>query len=129
MRRSALDASAILAALFREPGADRVEECLEQGIVSAVNLTEIAAKLADRGLTARQAEDLQVPLNLTVHAFDELAALTAASLRTRTRSIGLSLGDRACLALGLTEGIPVVTTDCGWAGVADELDVDLILAR
>ena len=129
MRRSALDASAILAALFREPGADRVEECLEQGIVSAVNLTEIAAKLADRGLTARQVEDLQVPLNLTVHAFDGLAALTAASLRTRTRSIGLSLGDRACLALGLTEGIPVVTTDRDRAGVADELDVDLILAR
>lgn len=129
MRKTVLDASAILAALLREPGAGVVETHYEAGVVSSVNLSEVAAKLCDHGMSSIEARDLLSGLGLTVRPFDERLAYMAGALRDLTRSIGLSLGDRACLALGLAEGVPVVTMDRKWAEISQAVGVEVVLAR
>ena len=80
MRRTVLDASAILAALFREPGADVVETHYQAGIVSAVNLSEVAVKLSDRGMPDVEARNLLSGLGLVVCPFDERLAYMAKGL-------------------------------------------------
>ena len=129
MRRTVLDASAILAALYREPGAEVVETHYEAGIVSSVNLSEVAAKLSDRGIPITEARELLSGLGLAVRPFDEGLAYVSGALRNATRSSGLSLGDRACLALGLVEAVPVVTVDRKWADISEAVGVEVILAR
>ena len=129
MRKTVLDASAILAALFREPGAGVVETHYEAGIVSSVNLSEVAAKLSDRGMSSIGAQELLSGLGLAIRPFDERLAYMAGALRESTRSSGLSLGDRACLALGLAEGVPVVTVDRKWVDVSEAVGVEIVLAR
>ena len=129
MRKTALDTSAILAALLPEPGASVVETHYEAGIVSSVNLSEVAAKLSDRGMPSIEVRELLSGLGLVVHPFDERLAYMAGALRDATRSSGLSLGDRACLALGLSEGIPVVTVDRKWADVSEAVGVEVVLSR
>ena len=127
--RSVLDASALLAALFGEPGSGLVEECIEQAIMSAVNLSEVAAKLSDRGLGKEDRADLFASLDLPVRPFDQAQAMLAAALRCQTKRVGLSLGDRACLALAISEGVPAVTTDRGWLRVAPAIGAEVVLAR
>ena len=129
MRRTVLDASAILAALFREPGADVVEAHYEEGIVSSVNLSEVAAKLSERGMPSAEVRELLSGLGLAARPFDEKLAYIAGALRNATRSSGLSFGDRACIALGLVEEVPVVTVDTVWAQVSEAVGVEVILAR
>ena len=129
VRRTVLDASAVLAALFREPGADVVEAHYEAGIVSSVNLAEVVTKLCDRGMPSDDAREFLSALALPVRPFDERLAYIAGSLRDATRSAGLSLGDRACLALGLSEGVPVVTVDTKWIEISEAVGVEVILAR
>ncbi len=129
MSRTVLDASAILAVLFREPGAKVVEAHYEEGIVSSVNLCEVAAKLSDCGMTSVEARDLLSELGLEVRVFDEGLALAAGALRQATRSRGLSLGDRACLALGMAEAVPVVTVDRNWTDIWEKTGVEVVLAR
>ena len=129
MQRVVLDASAILGALLREPGADVVEAHYEQGIVSSVNLSEVAAKLSDRGMSSGEAREFLSELGLAVRAFDEELAYIAGALRDATRSSGLSLGVRACLALGLAEAVPVVTMDTKWVEISEAVGVEVVLAR
>ena len=129
MRKTVLDASAILAALFREPGAGVVETHYEAGIVSSVNLSEVAAKLSDRAMPSNEAQQLLSGLGLEVRPFDESLAYMAGALREATRSKGLSLGDRACLALGQAEGVPVVTVDRKWAEISEAVGIEVVLAR
>ena len=129
MARTVLDASAILAVLFREPGADLIERYYPHAIVSSVNLSEVAAKLCDCGMATSEVEELLSGLGLEVRNFDEPQALAAGSLRKATRSRGLSLGDRACLALGIAEGVAVVTTDRNWSAVSRTVGVQVIVAR
>ena len=129
MRKSVLDASAILAALFREPGADVIEAHYEAGVVSSVNLSEVAAKLSDRNVPGIEARRLLSGLGLAVRPFDENLAYMAGALREATRPHGLSFGDRACIALGLAEGVPVVTVDRKWADVSATVGVEVVLAR
>ena len=129
MRKTVLDASAILAALFREPGAGVVEAHYEAGIVSSVNLSEVAAKLSDRRIPGIEARALLSGLGLAVRPFDERLAYMAGALRDATRPWGLSLGDRACFALGLAESVPVVTVDRKWADVSQTVGVEVVLAR
>jgi PIN domain nuclease of toxin-antitoxin system len=110
------DASALLAVLYAEPGAARVLDLLDtpNGIISAVNWSEVAAKLAERGMQQGViARELAV-FGLDVVPFDEAQALLAAALRPTTRALGLSLGDRACLALAQLHGTQAVTADTTW---------------
>ena len=110
------DASALLAVLYAEPGAARVLDLLDtpNGIISAVNWSEVAAKLAERGMQQDViARELAI-FGLDIVPFDEAQALLAAALQPATRALGLSLGDRACLALAQLHGTQAVTADTTW---------------
>ena len=109
-----VDASALLALLNAEPGADRVAEAMPSAAVSAVNLSEVVAKLAEEGVPEAPLRRALDGLGLDVHPFDTAAAWETGLLRPRTRALGLSLGDRACLALGRALRRPVLTADWVW---------------
>jgi PIN domain nuclease of toxin-antitoxin system len=110
-----LDASAILAFLLQEPGGDAVVPMLADGVMSAVCYSEVIVKLMDRGASLEEAMNCILPFQLGIAAFDDELAAVAASLRPISRSIGLSFADRACLALGLSLGCPVMTADRNWS--------------
>lgn len=116
-----LDASAFLAYLLGEPGGEEVRDALAGGaVISAVNWAEVLSKLADAGIepgeaAARLARERVLPGLVSVAPFDAEHALEAARLRPLTRSAGLSLGDRACLALGRLAGLDVLTSEASWA--------------
>jgi ribonuclease VapC len=112
-----LDASALLAYLNGEPGAERVQQCIEQGnaIMSSVNLAEVLSKCADQGMSSADQAALCAALPLEITAFDTALALTSAALRSSTRSQGLSLGDRCCLALAQSRSATALTADHAWS--------------
>ncbi len=121
------DASAILTIAFAEDGADVAVRDLEGAIVSSVNASEVVAKLIDRGATAEEARTAFLKFNLHVRPFDQQLAITAGQMRAQTRAGGLSLGDRACLALASREGARVVTADRSWRDV--NLGVEITVIR
>jgi ribonuclease VapC len=110
-----LDASAILALLNNEPGADKLTpELLSNACCSTVNLAEVQTKLVREGGRPDEAwEDALSPIREAI-PFTEGHAKIAGSLATQTRRLGLSLGDRACLALGVALKAPVYTADKTW---------------
>lgn len=128
MAERVLDASAVLAYLRREPGWDKVEQFLLAGkaMISTVNQAEIAGKLADKGMPETAVRSVLARLALEVVEFDTAQALACGLLRTATRNAGLSLGDRACLALGRLRGLPVVTADRAWEGLGLGVRVELL---
>ena len=109
-----LDSSAILSFLYREPGGEKVYDLMPQAIVSAVNYAEILTKMYDRGFSDDDFAAALADLKPTIVEFDQDQAIAAAGLRNATRSKGLSLGDRACLALAASRGGTAVTTDRAW---------------
>jgi ribonuclease VapC len=110
------DSSAVLALVFEEPGADRVAALLADGpaCISAVNLAEVISKLFDRGLPAADVLAIQSDLPFSVEVFDADQAQLAGQLRNSTRTLGLSVGDRSCLALAQALQAEVVTADRPW---------------
>lgn len=122
-----LDASAILAMLRREPGGEKVFELLPRAMISAVNYAEVASKLIDLGASRQDAAEVVEELGSKVEPLDARAALDAGLLRVSTRAHGLSLGDRACLALARARGLPAVTADRAWAAV--DVGVEIVLIR
>jgi len=126
-----LDASAALALLFDEPGADMVQEALGGGaIMSSVNVAEVVGKIAERDRlggpkTLRAIEDLGV----AIVPFDSNQALIAGVLRWLTKEKGLSLGDRACLALGKVRNAPVLTADAIWKEIEEAVRLQVVLIR
>lgn len=115
MSEIVLDASALLAVLNREAGADKLTpQLLSAATSSTVNLAEVHGKLVERGLSPRDAWEATVSPIREAKDFSADHARTAGSLIAQTRSLGLSLGDRACLALGLALGAPVYTADRSW---------------
>lgn len=124
-----LDSSALLAYLFDETGTDRVAPLLEGALISAVNLTEVVTKTIDAGDDPDLTLADLAELTLVVVPFDRAQAATAARLRTTTRRAGLSLGDRACLALAHSRGLPAITGDRAWAAIAEDVGVAIELIR
>ena len=128
-----LDSSALIALLRSEPGADLVEQALaRRAAISVVNWVEVLSKLADLGERPEAVADgLRhsgvLGDDLTLEGITEDLAVDIARLRPLTRSIGLSLGDRACLALGRAMAVPVLTTERLWSELA--LDVEVVLIR
>jgi len=123
---SVIDASALLALLQDEPGANRVADALSDAIISAVNVSEVVAKLCDNGFEPDLARETLEILPLNVVDFDLPQAIEAGLLRRATRSIGLSLGDRACLALAARSAVPAITADQAWARLEIGISVTLI---
>ena len=121
-----LDASALLALLNREPGYEEVAGTIPHAATSAVNLSEVVAKLADNGMPEEEIREALEGLALEVHSFGRELAYETGLLRPTTRSSGLSLGDRACLALGSQLELPVLTTDRAWEGLDVEAEVRLV---
>ncbi len=116
MSRVVLDASAILAVINAEPGAEKLTpELLQEAVCSTVNLAEVQAKLVTRGWPPDDAwEDATSPIREAA-PFTEEQAKIAGSLVAVTRQLGLSLGDRACLALGLSLRAPIYTAEKVWS--------------
>ena len=112
-----IDASALLAFLFREPGADRVTLALPDGCISAVNLSEVAGRFLRDGHDLSSVKDRLSRLPLEVVPFDRHAAFATAALLPATAHLGLSLGDRACLALAKQRNLTALTADRDWLQV------------
>jgi PIN domain nuclease of toxin-antitoxin system len=127
MNRIVLDASALLALLNKEPGADKLTpQLLSAAASSTVNLAEVQAKLVSRGLDPHDAWEATLTPVREVVDFTADHARLAGTLIVQTRSLGLSLGDRACLALGLTLKAPVYTTDKSWKNLKLGVQIHVI---
>ena len=114
MSSAVLDASAVLAVLFRERGGDAVGGHIDTGLVCAVNHSEVLAKAVERGAAMEEVVRNLARFEFTVVPFDAELAVLAASLRPMTRSQGLSLGDRACLALAMKTCLPALKAESAW---------------
>ncbi len=120
------DASAILAMLDRETGHQRVEAALPATVMSTVNLAEIVTSLINKGIPAADARRTTESLEIETVPLDRELALAAGALREVTRSHGLSLGDRACLALARHLALPALTADRTWAELDVGVEIQLI---
>lgn len=127
----AMDSSALLALMQSEIGSEVVENLLQEQecVVSSVNLTEVATKLIDKGLAPEQLMRVLKQFDVQPIDFDQEQALTAAKLRLTTKSAGLSLGDRACLALAQCMQGCAVTADQAWDDVKEGLGVSVLQIR
>ncbi len=125
----ALDASALLCLLNQEEGQDRVRAALAEAVISAVNYSEVVAKLVERGGAVAAISRALEHLHLTVVEFDRLQAVEGGALRQATRQAGLSFGDRACLALAKLKGLTALTTDQAWAKMDESVGVAVELVR
>ncbi|MCY0095942.1 type II toxin-antitoxin system VapC family toxin [Hoeflea ulvae] len=121
-----LDASAVLAGLKNEPGAELFWKRSVGSRICSVNLAEVVSKLIDIGSKPEIAVEDVAALRLDVVSFDADTALLAGRLRTDTRHRGLSLGDRACLALAIREKATALTADRNWADLDLPCKVELI---
>ena len=126
MPDAVLDASAVLAYVGREPGWDAVEGLLTRSLLSAVNLTEVVAKLVRRGADPTLAREIVDSLGCETVSVGFDLAFRAGTLEPETRALGLSLGDRSCLALAEREGVPAVTADLAWGRLTLPIAVTLI---
>ncbi len=127
MSRIVLDASALLAILNQEPGSAPWGRAVGESLLSAVNFSEVIAKLADVGMEESEIRQVLDPLDLEVVPFDSTQAWAAGLLRPSTRSAGLSFADRACLALANQVKLPVLTTDKAWK--RPRLGIQIVLLR
>lgn len=129
MATSLLDASAILAALYEEPGCSRVHEALRTGAaMSTVNVAEVSAHLRAHDWRSGQVKDVFDDLGIDVLPFDRATALLSGAYRPRTKHLGLGLGDRACLATARRLRLPVLTADRAW-GQVKLRGVNVVLIR
>jgi len=117
MTSAVLDASAVLALVRDEPGANKVAPHIGRAAISAVNLQEVIKELRLSGLDEPLIRELLDELRLDVRAHDVDAAYAASALHEQTRQYGRGLGDRSCLALALQLGVPALTADREWKKV------------
>jgi PIN domain nuclease of toxin-antitoxin system len=118
MNEVVLDASAILAILQREPGAEKLTiEILKNAIASTVNLAEVQSKLVKKGIPPENAWADILSIVPEAEPFTSRQANIAGSLIAKTEKYGLSLGDRSCLALAIALKAPVYTTEQIWKGL------------
>jgi PIN domain nuclease of toxin-antitoxin system len=121
-----LDSSAVLAVFFHETGEDIVSPILLGALVSTVNLAEVHTRMLDRGSEAQQAWDWITGLECQFCSFTDHQARAAAELKVITRPFGLSLGDRACLALAIDRKATVYTADRAWQSLNLGIKIEVI---
>lgn len=122
------DSSAVLAAVFQEPGGESVANLWAEGenLISAVNFAEIVAKLNERGMSDAEVLTVMDGVPLKFVNLDQATAHASGLLRAATKALGLSLGDRACIALAQSRSATAVTADKQWEKVRR---LDLVLIR
>lgn len=124
-----LDASALLALLLDEPGASLVAETLDEAAMSSVNLAEVIGYYAKQGVDATDIRVMLTGLPIAIVAFDQDLAYEVGLMRPLGEKVGLSLGDRACLALARQRGAPAQTADRAWKAIAEEYGVAVEFIR
>ena len=126
MTSAVLDSSAVLAYLEREPGATVVERYFGDSLISGVNAAEVFTKLVLRGATLDIAKRLFDGLDIAISDFTRDLAKDAGALVAQTKPHGLSLGDRACLALARREHLSVLTAARAWKDVDVGVEIRVI---
>ena len=121
-----LDASALLTLLNAEKGRDLVLEFLPKSVISTVNLAEVVTRLSMIGMPDGEVREALTMLGLETIPFDEEQAFRAGLLSAYTRTLGLSLGDRACLALAITNHAAALTADRAWKDLDIGVEIKLI---
>jgi PIN domain nuclease of toxin-antitoxin system len=124
-----LDASALLAMLREEAGGDRVDEAIGDARMSVVNFAETVSHFIHIGMPPAEVDAMLQPLPIALVPADAALASLAGHLRGPTREAGLSLGDRFCLALAMSEELPAWTSDRQWNAVSGSLGVDVVVIR
>ena len=126
MSKYVLDASALLALLNNETGVDVVREILPDAIISAVNFSEVIAWLTRLQIPEDEVSDILDVLGLTIIPFDTELAYKTGQMAEMTKSLGLSLGDRACLALAIKLKATAVTADKVWGNLGNMVQIKMI---
>ena len=126
-----MDASALLALMQGEIGSDVVDELIQdqECIASSVNIAEVGTKLIDKGLAPVHLTRTLKELNVQPIDFDLEQATLCANLHSSTKHVGLSLGDRACMALTQLVKGTAVTGDSAWSDVADAVGIRVLMIR
>ena len=122
----ALDASALLAFLFRESGHEAVAARIEDCCISAVNVAEVLGRFARDGHDSAHVLARLQATSIEIVPFDAAAAAATAALAPATRSAGLSLGDRACLALARARSVPALTADRTWSRLELGISIEVV---
>lgn len=126
MSRIILDASAIIAMLKDEPGAEIVADALPYAIVSTVSISEVYAVMIRSGIPEQKTSTILSDLIGQIDSFDYDQALLAASLKIQHKELGLSFGDCACLALAKIHHLPVMTADKIWGKLKIGIKINII---
>ena len=127
MNKVILDSSALLALIKNEEGSSVVEELLGSIIMSSINISEVASILLDSEMDTEQVSKAIEPFIDSIIDFDFEYSILCASLKKSTKHLGLSLGDRACISLGIKLELPIYTADKIWAELKlDNIDIRLI---
>jgi len=129
MTETVLDASALLALLLGEPGAGRVQDALANSAMTTVNLAEVIGHFARKGSREADVREMLDALPISLVPFDHELAYQVGILLPLTRAAGLSLGDRACLALARRLDLPALTTDRAWQAIASQVGARVELIR
>jgi ribonuclease VapC len=119
------DASALLALIRGEPGADIVASHLGRAAMSSVNVAEVYGRLLREAFRPEEFRRDIEAIDFKLHSFDAEQAFLAGRFEPATRPLGLSLGDRACLALALSLGVPALSGDRRWAGTKVGVEINL----
>lgn len=126
MNQYVYDSSALLAILLDEPGADIAAANIADAMMSTVNVAEIYSRVADKGIPVEKAERFLVGKGVRFVDFDAELARAAGAMRAETRNYGLSIGDRACIALAIRENATVLTADSIWTKLNLPCQIELI---
>ena len=124
-----LDASALIAMLKQEPGGDKVAQVIGDTKITAINYAEVISHFCHAGMPVAEVDAMLNPLPIVIIPADAKQAQLAGHLRTITSSVGLSLGDRFCLALAKIEKLPAWTSDRNWQTIAEAVQVEITIIR
>ncbi len=120
------DSSVVIAILKQERGFESAEELLSKALISTVNLAEVATYLARNSVPRETIQEVLTSFPIQVVPFEESLAIETGYLYPSSKNLGLSLGDRACLALAISRKLPVLTADLVWSQLDLEISVQVL---